>query len=307
MRDLRYQGLDSSSKFIDVGAGLGKPNFHVAADPGVKLSYGIECEEVRWRLSLANLRPVLEQSNALANGVKSTKKGKEPLKGPLTHNLILKHGNIFEAKSFDPFTHIYMFDIGFPDDLNFHIAEMWKNSQCECTACARREKPRRTTGPERAVREERGTNDGEEHTNDILAKQPFRSLCLLTRALTGEYIVSYHGPKIMLDKYKFKMEFMCQVATSMHGSGEGHTGYFYKRGKYPKGDKRKAGPGRPKKLDMESNIPSDELCDPCFKDGYEKVIEGPEAVLEWASECCEEFQESGRAVRDRVPRKLHNV
>lgn len=49
-------GFDENSSFIDVGAGLGKPNFHVAQDPGVEISYGLELEKVRWQLSIANHR-----------------------------------------------------------------------------------------------------------------------------------------------------------------------------------------------------------------------------------------------------------
>lgn len=32
-----HTGFDSSSCFIDIGSGLGKPNLHVAQDPGVEL------------------------------------------------------------------------------------------------------------------------------------------------------------------------------------------------------------------------------------------------------------------------------
>ena len=38
------------SRFIDIGSGRGKPNFHVAQDPGVRLSIGIELEEIRWQV-----------------------------------------------------------------------------------------------------------------------------------------------------------------------------------------------------------------------------------------------------------------
>ena len=41
----------AASRFIDVGSGRGKPNFHVAQDPGVCLSIGIEVEEIRWKVT----------------------------------------------------------------------------------------------------------------------------------------------------------------------------------------------------------------------------------------------------------------
>jgi hypothetical protein len=42
--------FSESSRFIDIGSGRGKPNFHVAQDPGVCLSIGVEVEEIRWRV-----------------------------------------------------------------------------------------------------------------------------------------------------------------------------------------------------------------------------------------------------------------
>lgn len=42
------------SRFIDVGSGLGKPNFHVSQDPAVRLSLGVELEEIRWQVSHTN-------------------------------------------------------------------------------------------------------------------------------------------------------------------------------------------------------------------------------------------------------------
>jgi hypothetical protein len=43
--------FDKRSRFIDIGAGLGKPNFHVGQDPGVRLSIGVEVEKIRWMVS----------------------------------------------------------------------------------------------------------------------------------------------------------------------------------------------------------------------------------------------------------------
>jgi hypothetical protein len=44
--------LTIDSRFIDVGSGLGKPNFHVAQDPIVKLSIGIELHYERFQVTL---------------------------------------------------------------------------------------------------------------------------------------------------------------------------------------------------------------------------------------------------------------
>jgi hypothetical protein len=44
--------MGEDSMFIDVGSGLGKPNFHACQDPGVRVSIGIELEEIRWQVRL---------------------------------------------------------------------------------------------------------------------------------------------------------------------------------------------------------------------------------------------------------------
>ena len=46
-----FCALNLNSRFLDIGAGQGKPNFHVAQNPGVRLSLGIEVEPVRWIVS----------------------------------------------------------------------------------------------------------------------------------------------------------------------------------------------------------------------------------------------------------------
>jgi hypothetical protein len=98
-----YTGLDTSSRFIDVGSGIGKPNLHVAQDPGVEFSYGIEVEEARWVLGLNCLKGVLDAAHD-----QSTASADESIR----HRCIFEHGDIRDAQSFDPFTHVYMFSIG---------------------------------------------------------------------------------------------------------------------------------------------------------------------------------------------------
>ena len=99
-----HTDFNDQSRFIDVGSGLGKPNIHVAQDPGVVFSYGIEMEYSRWLLSMSNLRAVLDAGQCQPENIdKSVRIG---------HRCIFEHKNIFSAKSFDPFTHVYMFSIG---------------------------------------------------------------------------------------------------------------------------------------------------------------------------------------------------
>eukprot|EP00954_Amorphochlora_amoebiformis_P031039 1395554-Amorphochlora_amoeboformis.AAC.2 len=49
--------LGPDSCFLDIGAGLGKPNMHVAVYPGVKHSIGIEILPVIWHVGV-NRRPI---------------------------------------------------------------------------------------------------------------------------------------------------------------------------------------------------------------------------------------------------------
>lgn len=99
-----HTGLDKSSRFIDVGSGLGKPNLHVAQDPGVAFSYGIEMEHSRWLLSIVNLKRTLEEAKQQPVNTPSDER--------IGHRCMFAHNDIKNATTFDPFTHVYMFSIG---------------------------------------------------------------------------------------------------------------------------------------------------------------------------------------------------
>ena len=43
------------------------------------------------------------------------------------------------------------------------------------------------------------------------------------------YLVSYRPPRRVIDEYGYSVEFVDKIMTSMTGSGEGHTAYFYRR------------------------------------------------------------------------------
>ena len=107
--------LTDQSRFIDVGSGLGKPNFHAAQDPAVRLSIGVELEAIRRQLSMKNLSDILKQSSD------------DPNAGPETDvklhsSVYFLHMDIDQATTLNPFTHIYMYDLGFPPDLQESIA-----------------------------------------------------------------------------------------------------------------------------------------------------------------------------------------
>jgi hypothetical protein len=101
---IEHTGLSVNSRFIDVGCGLAKPSLHVAQYPGVEFSYGIELEHVRYMLGMSNLEQVLKA--AMKDEESETTETK------IGHKCIIEYGDITEAKTFDPFTHVYMFDIG---------------------------------------------------------------------------------------------------------------------------------------------------------------------------------------------------
>jgi hypothetical protein len=48
--------MDERSRFIDIGSGLGKPNFHIAMDSKIALSIGVECEKPRYQLAMKILQ-----------------------------------------------------------------------------------------------------------------------------------------------------------------------------------------------------------------------------------------------------------
>ncbi|KAL7539077.1 hypothetical protein ACHAXR_009016 [Thalassiosira sp. AJA248-18] len=207
---IEHTGLSKDSRFIDVGCGLGKPNLHVAQYPGVDFSYGIEMEHVRWMLGIANLHQVVEAAK------KDEVDGKEAQIG---HSCYFAHGDITEANFFDPFTHVYMFDIGFPPRLFHLLAEMFNKSQ-------------------------------------------------------SEYLICYHGPKLMIEDYGFDIELIVQTPTSMHGSAEGHTGYIYRRSEDCKPSSSKSCKTK------QFGVP----CDPLFAKAWEMCRAGLDAVCKHSSE-----------------------
>lgn len=92
-----HTGLGKTSCFIDIGCGLGKPNLHVAQYPGVNVSVGIEVEPLGYYLGLYNLKYVLQAAES---------------DNRIGYNCFLIRGDICKSKSLNPFTHVYMFDIG---------------------------------------------------------------------------------------------------------------------------------------------------------------------------------------------------
>jgi hypothetical protein len=108
--------FSADSLFIDIGCGLGKPNLYVAQDPGVCFSYGIEVERERYNLGINNLHFVLKEAE---------------VNQEIGTNLSMRHGDILDAHTLDPFTHVYQFDIGFPPPLLEGLAKRFNRSQSQ--------------------------------------------------------------------------------------------------------------------------------------------------------------------------------
>lgn len=107
------------SCFMDIGSGLGKPNLHVAVSPGVRYSFGVELEDLRWKLSMHNLRHCV-------SACPSIKAVEEQHQHP---NVFFAKADITSLDNFEPFTHIYMFDVGFPPNVLVQIANSFNVSR----------------------------------------------------------------------------------------------------------------------------------------------------------------------------------
>jgi hypothetical protein len=124
-----HTGFNADSRFIDIGSGLGKPNLHVAQDPGVRFSVGIEIKRIRWMLSLHNFSRVLKfsltqlQSNESDYGIL------------IGYSCFFMYGDIASASTLDPFTHVYMFDIGFPPILMQQLSDIFNRSCSSYLIC----------------------------------------------------------------------------------------------------------------------------------------------------------------------------
>ncbi len=123
-----YMDLNENSYFIDVGCGGGKPNLPVAQDPGVAISIGIEVVENRWAVCMKHFSSVLKEAKE--------QEGKEMSPDEqIGYNCYFLNMDATEATSFDPFTHVYMFDIGFPPNVIKKISTIFNNSSTSYLVC----------------------------------------------------------------------------------------------------------------------------------------------------------------------------
>ncbi|GBG24769.1 Histone-lysine N-methyltransferase, H3 lysine-79 specific [Hondaea fermentalgiana] len=105
-------GLNTESVFLDIGAGLGKPNFHVAISPGVKQSLGVELIGGRWWQSVYLLDQCLSERTLR----------------PYASKVFFAHANVTDMKEFEPTTHVYSFNRGFPPEAMEAVARAFHAS-----------------------------------------------------------------------------------------------------------------------------------------------------------------------------------
>jgi hypothetical protein len=224
--------LSKASRFLDVGSGLGKPNIHVAIDPGVEVSYGVELEELRWHLSLHNLKSVM----------------KLDINKNKPHRTIFTAGDITAAKSFDPFSHVYSFDVGFPPDVMDHMARMFNRS-------------------------------------------------------SAQWLASFHAPRKVIDMYRFNVEHIGRVATSMAGSNEGHTCYFYRRKASPSAIENAKRRQTSEPPIVNATVATEGMSkvpvDPLFQPGFEILSRGKDGVLSYIINFFGEQHGGGRTRRQK--------
>jgi hypothetical protein len=244
-------GMDNQSRFIDVGSGLGKPNFHAAQNPQVRLSVGIELEEIRYQMAMVNMKNIaLETENGLVDG--SSNEDVKLLGG--TNFMV---GDIDVASYTDPFTHIYMYDLGFPPPLQKSIAQKFNNSQ-------------------HAVA-----------------------------------LVSYRPPRRVIEEYGYAVEFIDSFCTSMHGSGEGHTAYFYKRTNKPpalRNSPEIQSVVLPKRDGFVGEKDVTVTCDAAFLECVELAVGPIEQLRDFSAQVVNDtLLSEDRPKRERRPRRITDV
>ena len=121
------------------------------------------------------------------------------------------------------------------------------------------------------------------HTDTGFPPPLWEKLSEMYNKSQSEYLICYHGPRNIIDKYEFNVELIAQMTTSMHGSKEGHMGYIYKRTK----------PARKSKSNP---------CDKLFQQSWKLVQSGLSPLHKDVTDQVEKTMGTGRKTRSR--RKL---
>ncbi len=108
----------------------------------------------------------------------------------------------------------------------------------------------------------------------------------------------------MIEEYGYEVEFVSQMMTSMHGSGEGHTVYFYKRAlplvRAPAAERRVTLPKRAGFAEEDHEV----SCDAAFADAVVLATGSVADLRQHVDECVAAHLASERPRRERRPRVL---
>ena len=116
------------------------------------------------------------------------------------------------------------------------------------------------------------------------------------------YLICFHGPKLMIDRYGFKVELLVQTPTKMHGSSEVHTGYVYKRkgARNPRAGLAIIEEDSDEEICNNGDVP-DVPCDPYFRGSWQIVRRGLDSLTEVVAEQVKSDLCSGRPKRNHRP------
>lgn len=105
------QGLDSESRFLDVGSGSCKALLHVAHEvPKIKLCCGVEIDDIRFKIGNNNI--------IKTNRIRPSECRVENF-----------YYDASKLDSFEPFTHIYMADVAFPPKIMQQLGYIFNRSE----------------------------------------------------------------------------------------------------------------------------------------------------------------------------------
>lgn len=99
---------------------------------------------------------------------------------------------------------------------------------------------------------------------------------------SAPFLICYHSPSDIIDRYCFDVKLVVQAPTSMHGSSEGHMGYIYQRST-----------GNTSAM---TDLPR---CDPLFKSGWDAVKGGLDVLEREVEVKMQESCHNGRLTRSR--------
>eukprot|EP01039_Chlorochromonas_danica_P006633 gene6633-7326_t len=323
--------MDSQSRFLDVGAGLGKPNFHAAQDPKVRVSVGIELEEIRWQLSMQNLLFMVNHQKK-----EQAKLDKATTTTTAVNTIVIKEDKKNKKNSKKT--------AGKTSQNEEEVVEEEEEALVNIvTPIPTRERgvvnptsqpSSRQTDPEGSVEVAVGSGGlgaggvnfvvGDIDTADSL--DPFTHIYMYDlgfppplqrsiaekfhRSVHARYLISYRCPRRVIDEYGYKVRPICQINTSMFGSGENHMAYFYERIMDEEGTstRNKLPPRKADRVTLPGRCALEEdvqvYCDPAFTKAVQLAAGPLDELADHVQEVTNAFMNAARPKRERKARQL---